>query len=79
MRDRIHVMYDQTRIDLTTGDPQITTLVANDGITTETTPFSRCVETLIDPAVVTERLTADLSIDPQVSVPIFERIELDQL
>jgi len=66
-------------MNLTTGYPQIATLVANDGITTETTPFSRCVEALVDPAIVTERLTANLPIDTQVSVPIFERIELNQL
>jgi hypothetical protein len=78
LRNRIHVMHDQTRVNLSSGDTQITTLISNDGVSAKMTPLSRCIELLVDPTIVSERLAADLPLDSQVLVSILEGVVLNK-
>jgi hypothetical protein len=79
LSERIHVMYDQSRMDLIPFDAEITTSVSQYGLTSYLPPSFGGIESLIDPSIESESLATDLSPNRKVFEPFFKRFELDQL
>lgn len=76
---RIHVMDDDARMDLTTWDPQVATLVSNDDEITDSLPLSGGVERLVDPAVESESGCAYSSVKREIAEPLLESLETSEL
>jgi hypothetical protein len=75
---RIHVMNDQSRVDLMTLETEITTIISNYCLLTQGTPLSRCIKFLINPSIESEGLATHLSSESQIIESIFERFKLDE-
>ncbi len=76
--DRIHVMNDESRVDLMTLDAEITTFISYDDISTKSAPSLGRIKPLVNPAVESERVATDLTPDREVLKPLLERFQFDQ-
>lgn len=75
----IHVMYDQTVMNLVSRDSKIATFVSQDDGSASILPRTRRVEALIHPSVETEGRLADFTSQSEVFVSLDERSELTEL
>jgi len=72
-------MDNQATVDLMTFYSEIASFVSKNCYVTQSTPLSRSVELLIDPAIESEGLTADFASKRQVFESLKERTELRKL
>jgi len=54
-------MDDQFDMNIVTSHTEIARIVSGNNFVTQITPFSRCVETLVDPAIRSEGFAADFA------------------
>lgn len=73
---RIHVMNDDTVVNLIPINTQVTTIVTGDDVVTNLSPLSRRVELLVDPTIETESRFTNLSSERQILESLFERFAL---
>lgn len=73
--DGIHVMDDRIRTNLIARYAQIATVVSYDDVVTKISPFPRRVELLVHPTIKAKGRIAGPSVQSQVLVPVFNRIE----
>lgn len=71
--DRIQVMDAETTMDLEPIEAEVTSVVSNDDSVTSLTPFTRCVEALVHPAVEPERRLSDVAFQSEVTKAFLER------
>jgi len=74
-RDRVHVVDENTVVDLVAIDPEITSVVSGNHIVANTLPLSRTIEHLVQITVETERRVANLTLQEQICVAILESLE----
>jgi hypothetical protein len=68
----IHVMNNQTNVDVIAFYAKIAPLVSNNDSLPKLPPLSRSVELLIDPTIETERLMTDFALQRKVFESLFE-------
>lgn len=76
LNQRIHVMNGDLVVNIVSSDTKITTQITSDDVSAKETPGTRRVELLIDPAIETECLSADLSTKNEVVESFFEALDL---
>lgn len=69
---RIHVMNDQTNMNLVTDHSKIARIVSDNDVSTKLTPLSRLIELLIDPSVEAEGLMTDFALQSKVFESLVE-------
>ena len=73
--DRVHVVHDNSIMNLMSFDSEITTFISRYDVVTKATPFTGCIELLIDPTITAEGRTAYFSTNGKVVEPFFERFQ----
>lgn len=76
--DRVHVMHDEIVKDLVTFDAEVPAVVSGDYLVSRSSPVSRMIEGLVQPALEPERVNADAGFDREVIEALLERRDLDQ-
>jgi len=66
LRDRIHMVNDQVRMNLTTFNSEVASVVSDNRIASQSSPCLRTVESLIDPTIESERFATDFASNRQV-------------
>src|SRR4051794_8575662 len=79
LRQWIHVMHQQTMVDLMTGNAQITALVTCDDGFSSQLPLSGPIELLIHPPIETEGLLAHIAFEVEILEAFLKRLNASQL
>src|SRR5690606_26512569 len=72
---RIHVMNDDSIVDLVVFCAEVTSEVASDDFLSHLSPLHRPIERLVEIALVSEGLCSDRASKGQISEPFLERVE----
>jgi len=73
---RVNMMYDNAVVDLISFDSEVATEVSCDHLSSSFSPNIALVETLVHPAMSTERLSEKCAIERQILETLFECVQV---